>query len=190
MHRPLTNIHLKLTAIVIIHTIILGWMVWDRVSLLRHGQEVTLSVEPVDPRDLLRGDYVILRYAISRIELQNIEADSDFKRRETVYVGLKKSDKGAWEAFSINHQLPRIKSDTVYIKGRVTYASRKGYQTPELRIKYGIEKYFVPEGEGRQLESLRNEKVLSVIVAVSQSGETGIKSLLVRGKPVYEETIF
>ena len=42
-------------------------MVVDRVNILRTGTDVTLQTRPVDPRDLLRGDYVTLSYEISRV---------------------------------------------------------------------------------------------------------------------------
>ena len=37
-------------------------MVYQRAEILRNGQEVRLEIVPVDPRDLFRGDYVILDY--------------------------------------------------------------------------------------------------------------------------------
>ena len=45
----------------------LGWMIAGRAAILRDGAEALLKVEPIDPRDLLRGDYVRLGYEISRI---------------------------------------------------------------------------------------------------------------------------
>ena len=42
-------------------------MVVDRVRILREGREVTLQTRPVDPRDFLRGDYVVLSYDISSV---------------------------------------------------------------------------------------------------------------------------
>jgi len=183
-YKSLSNIVLRLLAIALIQSFVLGWMVWDRVSLLKNGQEIRLSVVPVDPRDLLRGDYVILSFGISRIDTAKIKTDRKFRKGDLIYVGLKKSEEGQWVAISANHQLPQVKSEIVFIKGRITSASR------QLRIKYGMEKYFIPEGEGQKLEALRNDKVLSIVAAVSNTGEAGIKSLLVRGKPVYEEPFF
>jgi hypothetical protein len=49
----------------LVQTGFLGWMIVGRAAVLRDGREVLLKVEPVDPRDLLRGDYVILNYEIS-----------------------------------------------------------------------------------------------------------------------------
>ena len=45
----------------------LGWIIAGRAAILRDGRQVLLKVEPVDPRDLLRGDYVRLGYDISRL---------------------------------------------------------------------------------------------------------------------------
>lgn len=190
MHNPLPHIGLRLVAIALIHTAILGWMVWDQVELLRHGKEIKLSVVPVDPRDLLRGDYVILRFGISRIYPKNVESDGTFKRGVVIFVGLKETAGGLWKAISLNHHLPQVKSDIVFIKGKVSYASGNFGKGTQLRIKYGIEKYFIPEGEGPGLEKLRTDKVLSIVAAVSTSGQAGIKALLVRGKSVYEEPLF
>src|SRR5690606_14422471 len=71
-----------------------------RAAVLRDGSEVTLSVEPVDPRDLLRGDYVTLAYNISRVpadlfgEMAEERGDEDDR---TVYVRLKADDDGVFQ---------------------------------------------------------------------------------------------
>ena len=36
--------------------------VQQRISILRNGSEVVLRTMPVDPRDLMRGDFVTLSY--------------------------------------------------------------------------------------------------------------------------------
>ncbi len=188
--RSTPKIAVRLMAIALIQTLVLGWMVWDRVTLLREGREVTLAVVPVDPRDLLRGDYVILSFSINRIDTSKVEGDRDFERGNPVYVGLKKSDDGLWNAVSATIKRPEDKSDVVFIKGKIYLVSNSIGGSKKLQINYGMEKYFIPEGDGPGLEKLRSEKVLSIVAAVSDSGEAGIKALLVRGQPVYEETIF
>ena len=54
------------------------------------GEEIRLKVKPVDPRDLLRGQYVALKYDISEIQVKKSE---DFERGKTVYVSLKEDGK-------------------------------------------------------------------------------------------------
>ena len=51
---------LAVIALLIGQSLFLGAMVWDRVSLLRSVDVVTLRTAPVDQRDIFRGDYVIL----------------------------------------------------------------------------------------------------------------------------------
>ena len=46
----------------------LGWSIMGRAAILREGREVLLKVEPVDPRDLLRGDYVRLGYEAGLVD--------------------------------------------------------------------------------------------------------------------------
>jgi uncharacterized membrane-anchored protein len=51
-------------AAALVQIALLAVMVADRVRILRDGTEVTLQTRPVDPRDILRGDYVVLGYDI------------------------------------------------------------------------------------------------------------------------------
>lgn len=49
-------------------------MIQGRAAILRDGTEIVLKTEPVDPRDLMRGDYVRLGYTdISSIDKGLIE---------------------------------------------------------------------------------------------------------------------
>ncbi len=57
-------------------------------------------------------------------------------------------------------------------------------------ISYGIERYFVPEGEGREIESARNEGKVAIVAAVTPAGRAAIKRLLVDGRLVYNEPLY
>ena len=48
----------------------------------------------------------------------------------------------------------------------------------------------MPEGEGREIESARNQGKVSIVAAVTPSGRAAIKRLLLDGKPVYDEPMF
>ena len=60
-------------------------------------------------------------------------------------------------------------------------------QNLEFHLRYGIESYFVPEGEGSRLEALARNRKLSVLVAVDNAGNAAIKGLIIDGKLQYEE---
>jgi len=57
-------------------------------------------------------------------------------------------------------------------------------------VRYGIESYFVPEGQGRKLEALAREKKLATLLAVDARGNAAIKGLIVDGVLQYEEPLF
>ena len=169
-------------------------MVIDRVEILREGTEVTLQTRPVDPRDFLRGDYVVLNYDISRLPagpLQNKPADT---RNPIVFVKLAPNRDGLYEAISVYADAVAVKSPEVLIRGRVTYGATCGPMgrvfCDKLQVRYNLESYFVPEGEGRKLEQVRNQRKLMVVAAVMPSGRAAIKRLLVDGGPVYDEPWF
>jgi uncharacterized membrane-anchored protein len=82
----------------------------------------------------------------------------------------------------------------VLIRGRVTYGTSCGPNgrgfCATLNVKYGIERYFVPEGEGREIEKARNQGKVTIVAAVTRAGRAAIKRLLVDGQPVYDEPVY
>lgn len=173
-------------ALVIAQTLILAYMVGDRVSILRSPDVVTLKSEPVDPRDLFRGDYVTLAYGISRLPLDGMPGETGFDIGDTIYIELA-AGIGTWNAVAIYHNYPTPGLGHKVIRGRVVNFS----QAPAtIGVAYGIESYFVPEGEGRTLEEERNARNLSVEVALASDGEAAIRGLSVDGEAVYEEPLF
>lgn len=177
------------TAVILLaalQTIILVWMVWDRVSILRSDDVVTLKSEPVDPRDLFRGDYVTLAYGISRIPLDGMPGETGFDPGDTIYIELA-AGPGTWNAVAVYRNYPTPGLGHKVIRGRIVDVA----QAPStVDVAYGIESYFVPEGQGRTLEEERNARNLSVDVALASDGEAAIKGLRIEGQPIYEEPLF
>lgn len=64
--------HLAFMGSIILFIVVLASGVWIQENLRQNGQQVILSTVPVDPRDILRGDYVNLSYEIGRSEKAKI----------------------------------------------------------------------------------------------------------------------
>lgn len=172
--------------LVIVQTLILGWMVADRVMILKSNSVVTLKSEPVDPRDLFRGDYVTLTYAITTLPITTLNGDLAWKDGETIFVELMPV-KDEWKAIAAFHSHTEPTPGNEIIRGQIDYLD----ETRNIaHVKYGIERYYVPEGEGRTLEDQRNKRALSVDVALASDGEAAIKGLRIDGQPVYQEPLF
>lgn len=153
--------------------IIMGFIALKEFTI-RTGEQVLLKTMPVDPRDLFRGDYIVLRYEISSLDLDKILAErTDFKIDDKIYVSLKKED---------NYGIPlRVyknipKDEKLFLKGIVRRVHSKS-----VTIEYGIESYFVPEGKEA---GIATGKGLDVKVSIDKFGNAAIKSLLKDGKEV------
>jgi uncharacterized membrane-anchored protein len=186
------NLWLAIAAVALGQAAVLGWMIWDRTSLLAHGREVVLQVIPVDPRSLFRGDYVILGYDISRFNLP--PGSMPPARNAPFYITLRKAEGDNWQAVAGASTPPAtVNPDEVVIKGRVDYVSMPSPRQPQepivVGLHYGIESFFVPEGTGRDLERMVGDKKLSALIAVDDGGTAAIKGLISEGQRVYEEPL-
>jgi uncharacterized membrane-anchored protein len=176
------KILLALATVALAQTAVLAYMVIDRVQLLRTGREIVLPIAPVDPRDLFRGEYVRLGYDISRVPLSSLEGPP-LKPNETIYVTLEKKEDGGWRVVGVTRGLPdSVNPDRVVLKGR---ADPRGWGW----MRYGIESYFVPQGQGPKLEAMMRDRKLAVLVAVDKTGKAAIKGLIIDGKLQYEEPL-
>ncbi|SFJ41936.1 GDYXXLXY domain-containing protein [Bradyrhizobium sp. Gha] len=176
-------------AAILLQCALLIVMVTDRMQILREGTEVTLQTRPVDPHDLLRGDYVVLGYDISQLPAGALAGQASAERNPVVFVELAPDANGLYQAVSVHAAPVAVTAPEVLIRGRVSYSCGSTIRTfcDRLTIRYGLESYFVPEGEGRTLEQARNQQKLRVVAAVLPSGRAAIKRLLLDGEPVYEE---
>lgn len=143
---------------------------------LRHAPTILLETRPVDPRDLLRGDYVILNYDISILppELFHPPRQEPPSAGQTVYVLLEKRGEyfGAVRA-DLEPLTPA--QGQVMLRGIL----QPGW-LPGGRVEYGIERYYVPEGQGNPVGKL------TVEVAVAKSGQAAIKQVFLGGRPFQE----
>lgn len=176
-------------AAILLQCAILVLMVADRVRILREGREVTLQTRPVDPRDLLRGDYVVLGYDISQVAAGALAGQPTAERNPVMFVKLAPDANGLYQAVSVHAEPVTVTAPEVLIRGRIVYSCGSTSRTfcDTLQIRYGLESYFVPEGEGKKLEQARNQQKLRVVAAVLPSGRAAIKRLPLDGEPVYEE---
>ncbi len=143
---------------------------------LRTGREVVLETMPVDPRDLFRGDYVILSYDASILDLAVLPNDlKQPAHGQTVYVVLTTEGPHATPKAVY---VVRPSQETIFLKGRIEWVQER-----RIRVEYGIESFFVPEGKGHPLERARG-KSLEVVAAVDRSGRAAIKSVRLNGKDV------
>lgn len=128
------------------------------------ARTIRLRTIPVDPRDLLRGDYVILRYEISQLR----EEQNPFQLRDgRVYVVLR-NESGYGVLETIRRSAGEARSE-LSPGGCILRAELRGTE-----LSYDLEKYFVAEGKGK--EAPPGGKLVAE-VAVRPNGDALIKQL-------------
>ncbi len=147
---------------------------------LSEGVPILLETVPADPRDLLRGDYVILIYKISNLPLSLFHepGTNGIAPGRTVYVTLEPVGEfyRATEA-STEKAVPGQRG--IVLKGRVEQSWGSGAGTT-VHVTYGLERFYVREGTGNP------QGKLTVQVAVPRSGNGRIKQVLIDGRPYAE----
>jgi uncharacterized membrane-anchored protein len=165
---------------------VLASMIMIHAAPLMLGETIRLKVVPVDPRDVMRGDYVILNYTISRVPVAGIEGIpaasnhawrywdlDDWLEERTVYVTLEPDASGRfWHDVKASVNKPVSEK---FIRGKYIRYGLQGI--PEIR--FGIEACYVQEGTGKKLEQSRNARSLVAEVALMPSGRAALRDLIV-----------
>lgn len=185
---------LALMSVAAAQILFLSWMVWDRINTLHSGREITLKVIPIDPRDIFRGDYVVLGYDMSRI-VHSTATDGPLPPHlvngADIYVTLTPDAERGWKVLKSSNTYPAsVSASDVVVRGRITYVwEDPADKTTHFSVEYGIENYFVPENTGRALEEQVREKKIEAVVAVGSGGEAALKALAVDGARIHEQPL-
>ncbi len=194
--KPVSRLFLGLAVLVAaLQSVALAYIVVARDHLLKNGREVLLNVQPLDPRDLFRGDYVTLGYEITRISGEALgpkgEVPEGIERGGTFYAVLSlDAASNTWSIARVSARLPNdLAANEAVIKGRVRQlydvgpaASGEAPAGKTIVARYGIETYFVPEGTGKALEDKVRSASIKAIVALGADGTAALKGLIVDGE--------
>jgi uncharacterized membrane-anchored protein len=148
--------------------LVLSYMVYKPVRTLLTGDSFLVHVVPVDPRDLFRGDYVILSYEMSRAPDSLFGEDRYENYGKPVYVTLEKDEDGKhWKAANYSFEKP---NDQKFIRGVFNNWRQ---------ITYGIESYYLQEGTGKAYEDAVRSKKLSAEITIDETGQAYLKRLII-----------
>lgn len=169
----------------LIQTALAGKMIVDRAALLRDGAEVVLPTGFVDPRDLFRGHYVVLNLTISQIQKDSIEVIGTPTYDSAVWVELAPdTDTGFWRPVRLHTRMPEAAQAPV-LRGTLL-----GDYGSIYSIRFPVDRYFAPELRAKELETLRADMRLGVILALATDGTAAIKGITVDGERLYEEPLY
>ncbi|MBO3760082.1 GDYXXLXY domain-containing protein [Ciceribacter sp. L1K22] len=172
-------------------TAVLGYQIERRAGILRSGTEVLLATEPVDPRDLLRGDYVVLSYPVSLVPFSEAKGARPMKAGRTVlWIRLAPGADGLWTRTEASFSELPPQDGTVVLKSLPFEIHGWEGEGDSYRADFGIERFYVPEGEGLEIEAARNDSRVTMAVRVAEDGRAQVRTLFIDGKPVYSDPLY
>jgi uncharacterized membrane-anchored protein len=141
-----------------------GWTVREHVRATS-GASILVKVMPVDPRDLLRGQYLSLAYEFSR-PWDSTVARLQIPDEVPVWVVLRRDG-----AFHVPRRMS-LERPGALDPGEVVIQGRARGR----RYAFGVEQYFVPEGTPTPAVS-----TLTVRLRVGATGTARIEQVYVNG---------
>ena len=207
------NLALRLQLIALAMIAVLAGLVGVHAMQRASGTEVVIPMEPVDPRDILLGHYVIIRTPAHTLDLRAFpeapDGENAWSEGETVYVSLSQGQDGLWRASAVAKRADALQPPLM--RGRIENAYRRydytdwepgedgkpgrgrerieGTGRTELQVEYNLERYYADPQTARALEDMRRENRLALIVSLGEDGTAVIKGLVIDGEPQYD-TLF
>ncbi len=145
--------------------VITAWDVTRKEQLLAHGQELILQLAPVDPRSLMQGDYMALRFAIGAQVAQLQYAQSGESEERELIAYMKPMSEAA--AVLVGLQSPTTGEYWLWDEVSQRWSATSGLQPSAdlypLRLRYknyewlpnGVDAWFFPEGSAALYENAR-----------------------------------
>ena len=160
-----------------------GKMITDRAAILRSGTEVRLETGFVDPRDLFRGHYVTLNLLASRVRKGDLEAVELPDSGEPIWMTLRQDDDGFWRPVSVFSEPPPF---GIALRGTFEMI----WNGDGITLDFPFDRYFAPKARALELEDLRNDQRLGIVLAVMPDGTAAVKGIVIDGKPIYDEPLY
>ncbi|NLF40633.1 GDYXXLXY domain-containing protein [bacterium] len=144
-----------LYTIAALELLVLAYMAGEREWVVRFGRTVYLRTAPVDPRDVMRGDYVRLAYDITRVSTGQCSAtlaallssSNGAPEDAKVYAVLRTNEDDLAELDILTDERP---AGGLYLRGRLERSWALG-----ANVRYGLGAYFMEQGAALALEEAR-----------------------------------
>ena len=169
-----------LSFFLVLQTVWILGITFQQERALRAGKTMLLETERVDPRDLLRGDYIILNYKISSVPTNLFvpPVNNDSPYGTAVFVALRPGGDGFQVVARASASRFVPAADEILIVGKSSW--QRWNETNSVHVEYGLERFYVAEGTGNPVGKLTVEAV------VPASGRASIKQVFVDGRPYAE----
>lgn len=118
---------------------VFNWMIIEKENTIKNGALVLLELYPLDPRSLMQGDYMNLRYEMTQD--WNLEKSTPTRG----YCIVKKNEKNIAAYDRLQADLEPLATDELAIK----------YYRSTYNVKIGAESFLFEEGQAKTYEKAK-----------------------------------
>ncbi len=129
--------------------------IYQKEQLLIEGTTILLELAPVDPRSLIQGDYMVLRYKIARLEAL-------YEAKQDGYLVIERNEDQIAQFKRIYDENTALEAGSLLLRFR-----KRGSE-----IRLGAESFFFQEGHAKYYENARYGEL-----KVTPSGESVLVGL-------------
>lgn len=134
------------------------------------GKRLILSAGPIAPHELTTGDFVRLTYGISAVPLATWRAATPPKNRQSVYVLLNSAGPDSTAVvLGVYPKEPTAATGQAILRGWVMSVFPH-----TLALRFGLERYYVPENSFLRHEKPNRPSALRVRVSIAPWGQARI----------------
>ncbi|MFC7372892.1 GDYXXLXY domain-containing protein [Fictibacillus iocasae] len=137
-----------------------------------YGKEIAIKTKPVDPSDLLYGDYVTLNYEISDVD-PSLWPGKWKSRDEDIYVVLTKDKGQHYTVKKLSKERPEVSGSDVAIKAQAAPGWSETKET--ISLTYGLERFYVKDNTGTALEKKAGN--MTAVVKIAPWGQVRLLEL-------------
>ncbi|GAB4329215.1 MAG: hypothetical protein OHK0038_03250 [Flammeovirgaceae bacterium] len=139
-----------IVAAVLFQVMILGGMFLKAFFPLFMGEEIRLKTVPKDPRDWLRGNYVVLNYDFNTLNLRNISHNIDtsyqYRFGDVLYLEMAEKE-GFYVPVGLWKEIPETSNKVMRV---IVESYNVGYNY--INLNAGIESYFTNPEKAKEIE--------------------------------------
>ena len=143
-----TNIVMVLTGLIIL--LLVNLSIWQKQVHLSEGEVIYLELAPVDPRSLMQGDYMELRYILSN-KLHNAYSEQEIPREDDLLHEIWNVDMlVAKDGYVVVEKDEDQVAQFVRLENteRITATQRKlQFRLRNGRVKFATNAFFFEEGD-------------------------------------------
>lgn len=119
--------------------------VWRKEAVIADGQRILVPLAPVDPRSLMQGDYMQLRFAIPQPMLDTLRESAAYSLAKHAGAVARLNERGEAELLRLAQPAERLGESEILLPLK------------QLKGQWVLvtDAYFFPEGEGARFEEAR-----------------------------------